>query len=858
MARSRLRYVAHIALFLVLAAAPSAHAAVSGHWLPLPSDTPPSARFSASSVYDTSRHRLWLFGGHDGVIANNQLWSRNFDGATVWKLESPLGTPPSPRLAASMIYDPVGDRLVVYGGSDGTSALGDAWSLDLASLTWTALAPAGPQPPPRNLHDAIFDPLRRHMIVFGGFSIAGPMNDTWQLDLSTSTPAWSPLAQAGILPAARSNPSLVYDPLGDRVVLFGGSTSSSGQPLQPLGDTWVLNLAGTPAWNLLSPSGPLPPPRTGQDACYDSARRRMIVAGGNDLSGPLSDTWALDLTSLSWTALAPGGQPLGARRNHTLVYDPVGDQAFAYGGRGTSGVLGSQAAMALGVAPAITVPTPRLSHKAVYDPVHRRMLVFGGLRDNLPASNETTVLDLSSPAPTWQPLAVFGRLPGGRADQMQVFDPVGNRLIVYGGKDEAGDYYGDTWQLSFVDSVKWKFIPISGPPSLARAAGAAVYDPVGRRMIEIGGILYEGTLVNDVNALGLAGAPAWTPLATAGPAPPGRFGMSAVYDPGRNRIVEFGGGGNKNGGSLLNDLWLLDLNGTPTWTQLTLPGGPSPRVGHLATYDTARDRMLVFGGFDNAFRNDAWELSFAGATPVWTQLVPDGGLPAPRDWTAGVYDPVFDRVLMVGGNAVLGGTVAVPAADAWALEFGDLPTPVLTSLVDASAGPGTAQLTWYTPAGAGVPATVERTADGASWQDRGHIVSDDAGRLVFTDAVAEGGRYGYRLIVGAAQERTDVTWLDVPAAAAGVALRVGLAGAWPNPSRGAPTLSFALPAGGGPAVLEVFDVRGRRVFTRDVAALGPGAHALDLHDAFPARAGVYLATLRTGATTSTRKFAILP
>jgi hypothetical protein len=73
--------------------------------------------------------------------------------------------------------------------------------------------------------------------------------------------------------------------------------------------------------------------------------------------------------------------------------------------------------------------------------------------------------------------------------------------------------------------------------------------------------------------------------------------------------------------------------------------------------------------------------------------------------------------------------------------------------------------------------------------------------------------------------------------------RLGLAGTWPNPARrGALAVRFSLPSD-RPASLEIFDTSGRRVVNRDVGALGPGAHSIELSGESHLRPGVYLIRL---------------
>lgn len=47
---------------------------------------------------------------------------------------------------------------------------------------------------------------------------------------------------------------------------------------------------------------------------------------------------------------------------------------------------------------------------------------------------------------------------------------------------------------------------------------------------------------------------------------------------------------------------------------------PSQRFGHTAIFDPARDRMVVFGGWDGASLNDVWALSLAGEPGVDERL----------------------------------------------------------------------------------------------------------------------------------------------------------------------------------------------------------------------------------------------
>jgi hypothetical protein len=87
----------------------------------------------------------------------------------------------------------------------------------------------------RYRHTAVYDPVRDRMVVFGGHGDFPFLNDVWALSLAGS-PAWSELAPAGIPPSARDGHTASYDPVRDRMVVFGSS-------LDKLNDVWALGWA---------------------------------------------------------------------------------------------------------------------------------------------------------------------------------------------------------------------------------------------------------------------------------------------------------------------------------------------------------------------------------------------------------------------------------------------------------------------------------------------------------------------------------------------------------------------------------------------------------------------------------------
>ena len=119
--------------------------------------------------------------------------------------------------------------------------------------------------------------------------------------------------------------------------------------------------------------------------------------------------------------------------------------------------------------------------------------------------------------------------------------------------------------------------------------------------------------------------------------------QAMAYESARGRVVLFGG----YCGALLGDTWEWD--GT-RWT-LRSSSGPAPRSGHGMAYDSARGRVVLFGGYSGSgnYLGDTWE--WDGAS--WTQRASSG--PASRYSHAIAYDSARGRVVLFGGRGS-GGT----------------------------------------------------------------------------------------------------------------------------------------------------------------------------------------------------------
>ena len=257
--------------------------------------------------------------GNKNVTATFTLTPPSCGG---WSL-IPVDPRPNPRSSSATIWDPVRHRMLVYGGSDISFPFGDTWALTVgATPAWTLLASGSGG---RWGCAGVYDPVRDRFIIYGGTN--GSVfyaNDAYALPL-TGPPAWAQISASGTPPAPRTGPSAIYDPLRDRLLLFGGSIRCGSTCFSPQNDVWQLTLAGTPTWTQLTPSGTPPPPRSNAAAIYDPVRDRMVIMAGSGTNP--NGAWALSLSGIpTWTDLTPWSVPHSTYG--PAIYDPIRDRAL--------------------------------------------------------------------------------------------------------------------------------------------------------------------------------------------------------------------------------------------------------------------------------------------------------------------------------------------------------------------------------------------------------------------------------------------------------------------------------------------------------------------------------------------------
>ena len=718
---------------------------------------------------------------------------------------------------AGAFYVPARDQMVLL--EAGVPEI--VWTLDLSGATgWTAVMAAGPLPVARDRCAFAYDPVRDRALMFGGSSPAEFRDDFWELTLS-GTPTWRQLNPSR-LPPGRMNCAGLYDPVNDRMAIFGGSS------INAYADTWVFPLAGSASWSRLYPVEFAPTPRNEQSVVWDAPRRRMIVFGGQGPEGAsLNDTYALDLS----------GAPAWSR------VDAMGP-----------------------------LPDRRVSMTAVTD-AHDRLIVFGGRSEDrftpgIRFLNDVWALTLSG-APMWTRLTPSGAAPIGRSNACAAYDPVRDRMILFGGGDSV-TYLNDTWALDLAGGTAWQQLAPAGTAPPPMGSAEAVYDPVRDRVLVIGGYRTSIGGINTVWALSLAGSGEWAMLSPAGAMPPLMNDASAVYDAAGDRVLVYAPTG---------EVAILSLAGTPTWTVAGIVGeGPVDRIGHGGVFDPDRGRMIVFGGADwreFVYLNDAVELSIAAdALPLAISAEPIDGGSVTRDPVSDCYANGAVVTLtaspatgyrFAGWNGDATGkanplTITMDAPRNIVAIFEPGPTATLLSRFEAKSAPNGIELRWELGAPELVAAVVlERApAEAGPWRAVTSEREAHSGPTRVLDGDAAPGReYWYRLNLAL---RAGGTFLSPAIPGVFDPIRESdITAVTPNPSLGFARVDFAV-ARAGLVRLAVFDVTGRSVVTLLDAEQRPGRHVVEWNTQGTARvpAGIYFIRLSTPDRDVVRRIAVAP
>src|SRR5688572_3030756 len=805
-------------------------------WVALPEG--PAVRQVAGIAVDGPARIAYRYGGSPFEYldaASPELHRLDLTGSVLrWELVA-SGGGPGGRVVPHMHVDRPRNRILVLGGVRVTNfveeVFSDVWAFDPVLGTWSELAPSGAGPDTVwNLFGMAHD-RREDRLLYVEFDRQGGPARTWAFDLAAPVPAWS-VIEANDPPVGSAFGAAVYDSVGHRLLVLRW-----GSP-----DLWALDLT-LGKWSLIATGASCPIALPFPAIGFGEIHRRLIAY--NRTPSPRVAVYDESGTPGWSLADAPRGPESGGGIDPS-AWDPWAQELVLT----RSDRSGPELVARLSTDPTLAWPTLHVAGRpfgrrgmAGTVDVAGRWFVHVGwcirAEDCASAdsclSSRLAVIEAGDHV-TFEPGPEVGPGPAGLEAHSAVWDSIGQRVLFFGGRDEAGTLRNEVWALETSGGLSWEALAtnVPGPP---RAAHGAAFDRVARRMYVVSGDGPSGPS-NELWSLDVGAVPAvWTLLS---PTMPATRMLGAGYDRAHHRL-------------LLADAsrcYAVSLAFEPpaVTTNVDHLTGLPPRHGMMVAFDHRRNLLVCQRGAGDSFVPTTHALfdyvTFGGAFPRVQGDVVERPPGFPSGYALAGYDPLRDRVLLLHGLTETAKGPLVEFYSVWVLQL-DPSTPTRLDLVDAVAEGDGIRVRF---AGEDLDGSiaVERTRDGVEdWMMLGEATAVGARIHEYLDVSAFPGvayRYRGRYHDGAEERLTSLSpsvSFGGAAVAPGLALRVrdGLVvRAWPV------AFECRLETGGA-AMPEVVAVRGRIVARETMVAPAGEMRVRTAHPGTSAP-GLYFARLR--------------
>ena len=469
----------------------------------------PSKRNDTACIFDATNGRIVMFGGYDGTNRKNDTWTFTIATTTFLEITSTVGTAPSTRELMFCALDTTNNRMVIFGGRNGTAA-GDVrtdyayLSLGLATEAWSVITPTSGETPYGAWTNAgCYDPNHKLFLCMGGFDNSlEHQRSVLAIDCSNS--GTLSMKEVILNQYLRGRDAMAYASNPDlneslavggyaRVItdLVNGNHTNEMWIYNHTDGYWRPALRGVAAIGYVN--------REGAVAIYDTNRNRFIIWGGlagNNTSNNtyFNDTWELkadangeyQLTKLATTGTKPSARWLAA-----AVYDAVNDRMVIFGGDNGSSYLNDVYALSFsgGADGAWSSITPSgTAHTAVrqcgyaYDSTNNRFYIFGGATGVNSFTNTNHYISLGSGTEAWS--SALATSPTARRGMVCRYDAGKGKIICFGGFNGTiclNDLY--TYSVS---GNSWSTLTPSTNPEARRSMFCGI-DTTNDKMVIFGG-----------------------------------------------------------------------------------------------------------------------------------------------------------------------------------------------------------------------------------------------------------------------------------------------------------------------------------------------------------------------------------
>ncbi len=363
----------------------------------------------------------------------NLISGLHFINNNGWDLEN---------VTAASIWTKTSDKDLSNGTLINLTLVGDGeeaeLSLDLSKIPgWVKKTPMV-SPQPRQFHAMAPIYNTDNILLFGGNTTTGDLNDTWIYNSNANT--WTQIYPE-VSPAPRYGHAMAAVDGDDKVVMFGGWS---------IGDfgTWIFDYTDL-TWENKTPIT-RPAPRAYHAMATVHGDDKVLLTGGE--SGFMNyflETWIYDLSDNEWTKKVTTYLPEGIFL-HDLASVYGTDKIVHYGGS-TGGGLPSTQTWVYDVSEnnwshktPDKDPNVRMYHKMATIFGTDKILLFGGTNWGSSFSDDTWVYDLSEN--TWTK-----QIPKNKPNAVwcQALSPIygTDQVVLFGGN--SGVLNNDTWEFKY-------------------------------------------------------------------------------------------------------------------------------------------------------------------------------------------------------------------------------------------------------------------------------------------------------------------------------------------------------------------------------------------------------------------------
>ena len=236
--------------------------------------------FTSNGGTSAATSRLYMFGGDGGQQLDWQtlgdLWVYTSAGSTgaTWTYVPQGSIVPGPRKHFG--WSCGGGICISSNGSNGLVVLKETWVFKESLQTWTQVN-CGRRyvcPPARMFPTMAYDQSRGTHVLFGGSNGSTALNDTYTFSPGTMT--WVNHG-SGSVPSPRSRAAAAFVPALGRIVLFGGQQ----EWVRALDDMYFWSgSAWTPIQQVVDGTMTAVPSLHSHSVAWDPAANRLIVTGG--------------------------------------------------------------------------------------------------------------------------------------------------------------------------------------------------------------------------------------------------------------------------------------------------------------------------------------------------------------------------------------------------------------------------------------------------------------------------------------------------------------------------------------------------------------------------------------------------